>query len=49
MVSACAFSGAYPTGYGRYGKNTEGVPDEMFEVAQASGWGRWTTSASRGR
>ena len=30
MVSTCAYSGAYPTGYGRYAKNTEGVPEEMF-------------------
>ena len=37
MVSACAYSGAYPTGYGRYGKNTEGVPEEMFAQLQASG------------
>ena len=27
MVSACAYSGAYPTGYGRYRLSTEGVPD----------------------
>ena len=26
MVSACAYSGAYPTGYGRYDLSTEGVP-----------------------
>ena len=46
MVSACAFSGAYPTGYGRYGKNTEGVPDEMFEVAQASGFTHFQQSGT---
>ena len=28
MVSACAYSGAYPTGYGRYDLSTEGVPDD---------------------
>ena len=44
--SACAFSGAYPTGYGRYGKNTEGVPDEMFEVAQASGFTHFQQSGT---
>src|SRR5204863_9820260 len=38
MVSACAFSGAYPTGYGRYTKSTEGVPEEMFDRPQASGF-----------
>src|SRR6185312_17446884 len=31
MVSACAYSGAYPTGYGLYSKNTEGLPEEMFD------------------
>ena len=46
MVSACAFSGAYPTGYGRYGKNTEGVPDEMFEAAQASGFTHFQQSGT---
>ena len=46
MVSACAFSGAYPTGYGRYSKNTEGVPDEMFEVAQASGFTHFQQSGT---
>jgi len=35
MVSACPYSGAYPTGYGRYLKNTEGVPEEMFDLLQA--------------
>ena len=46
MVSACAYSGAYPTGYGRYGKNTEGVPDEMFEAAQASGFTHFQQSGT---
>ena len=32
MVSACAYSGAYPTGYGRYQLNTEGVPVELYLV-----------------
>jgi hypothetical protein len=36
MLSACAFSGTYPTSYGRYANNTENVPDKMFETAQAS-------------
>ena len=44
MVSACAYSGAYPTGYGRYGKNTEGVPDEMFDPRRRRGS---RTSSSR--
>jgi len=46
MVSACAFSGAYPTGYGRYGKNTEGVPDEMFDAARASGFTHFQQSGT---
>ncbi|MBD5787323.1 glycoside hydrolase family 92 protein [Cellulosimicrobium terreum] len=29
MVSACAYSGAYPTGYGRYDISTEGVPSVL--------------------
>ena len=31
MVSACAYSGAYPTGYGLYELNTEGVPPRMYD------------------
>ena len=27
MVSACAYSGGYPTGYGRYDLGTEGLPE----------------------
>ncbi|MFB9246960.1 glycoside hydrolase domain-containing protein [Sphaerisporangium melleum] len=46
MVSACAYSGAYPTGYGRYGKNTEGVPEEMFEQLQASGFTHFQQSGT---
>lgn len=46
MVSACAYSGAYPTGYGRYTKNTEGVPEEMFERSQASGFSHFQQSGT---
>jgi Glycosyl hydrolase family 92 N-terminal domain len=46
MVSACAYSGAYPTGYGRYGKNTEGVPEEMFAHLQASGFTHFQQSGT---
>ena len=46
MVSACAYSGAYPTGYGRYTKNTEGVPEAMFERAQASGFTHFQQSGT---
>ena len=46
MVSACAFSGAYPTGYGRHGKNTEGVPEELFDRQQASGFTHFQQSGT---
>jgi putative alpha-1,2-mannosidase len=46
MVSACAYSGAYPTGYGRYTKNTEGVPEEMFDREQASGFTHFQQSGT---
>jgi putative alpha-1,2-mannosidase len=46
MVSACAYSGAYPTGYGRYAKNTEGVPEEMFDRVQASGFTHFQQSGT---
>ncbi|WP_308193450.1 GH92 family glycosyl hydrolase [Nonomuraea sp. MG754425] len=46
MVSACAYSGAYPTGYGRYAKNTEGVPEEMFQRLQASGFTHFQQSGT---
>jgi len=46
MVSACAYSGAYPTGYGRYAKNTEGVPEEMFDALQASGFTHFQQSGT---
>ncbi|GAA5165082.1 hypothetical protein GCM10023321_54660 [Pseudonocardia eucalypti] len=46
MVSACAYSGAYPTGYGRYRKNTEGVPEELFDTLQASGFTHFQQSGT---
>ncbi|XVV17694.1 glycoside hydrolase domain-containing protein [Actinoplanes sp. CA-131856] len=46
MVSACAYSGAYPTGYGLYSKNTEGVPEEMFDRLQASGFTHFQQSGT---
>ncbi|WP_433282943.1 GH92 family glycosyl hydrolase [Pseudonocardia xinjiangensis] len=46
MVSACAYSGAYPTGYGRYAKSTEGVPEEMLESLQASGFTHFQQSGT---
>lgn len=38
MVSACAHSGAYPTGYGLYERSTEGVPGLLHEQLKASGF-----------
>ncbi|MEC8305241.1 MAG: glycoside hydrolase, partial [Planctomycetota bacterium] len=29
MVSACAYTGGYPTGYGRWGKCLQGLPPEL--------------------
>lgn len=46
MVSACAYSGAYPTGYGRYAKNTEGVPAPLFDTLQASGFTHFQQSGT---
>jgi putative alpha-1,2-mannosidase len=46
MVSACAYSGAYPTGYGRYAKNTEGVPEELFDRTRASGFTHFQQSGT---
>lgn len=37
MVSACAYSGAYPTGYGRFDLSTEGVPTQVHDRQVASG------------
>ncbi|MCB7137376.1 glycoside hydrolase domain-containing protein [Cellulosimicrobium marinum] len=37
MVSACAYSGAYPTGYGRYDISTEGLPTALVDEHVASG------------
>jgi putative alpha-1,2-mannosidase len=46
MVSACAYSGAYPTGYGRYAKNTEGVPEPLFDGSKASGFTHFQQSGT---
>ncbi|GAB6903443.1 GH92 family glycosyl hydrolase [Kineosporia succinea] len=46
MVSACAYSGAYPTGYGKYGKNTQGVPEEIYDRLQASGFTHFQQSGT---
>ncbi|MCA9246565.1 MAG: glycoside hydrolase family 92 protein [Planctomycetales bacterium] len=38
MVSACPFTGGYPTGYGRYKKSLEGKPEAMLESLRVSGF-----------
>ncbi|WP_353810274.1 glycoside hydrolase domain-containing protein [Agromyces sp. SYSU T00194] len=46
MVSACAYSGAYPTGYGRYDLNTEGVPRTIHDEPVASGFTHFQQSGT---
>ncbi|KQM84552.1 glycoside hydrolase domain-containing protein [Agromyces sp. Leaf222] len=46
MVSACAYSGAYPTGYGRYDLGTEGLPVPIHERAVASGFTHFQQSGT---
>ncbi len=46
MVSACAYSGAYPTGYGRYQLSTEGVPTRLYDEWQASGFTHFQQSGT---
>jgi predicted alpha-1,2-mannosidase len=46
MVSACPYSGAYPTGYGRYQKGTEGRPEVLFDRLQASGFTHFQQSGT---
>ncbi len=46
MVSACAYSGAYPTGYGVYDLGTEGLPTRRFDHLQASGFTHFQQSGT---
>lgn len=46
MVSACAFSGAYPTGYGIHDRSTEGVPAPLFDRPTASGFTHFQQSGT---
>jgi len=47
MVSACPYSGGYPTGYGSYQLNTEGVPSVLHEDGQiASGFTHFQQSGT---
>ncbi|GMA31039.1 glycoside hydrolase domain-containing protein [Litorihabitans aurantiacus] len=46
MVSACAYSGAYPTGYGRYDLGTEGLPVPLTDELRASGFTHFQQSGT---
>lgn len=46
MVSACAYSGAYPTGYGLHEMSTEGVPPTLFDRLEASGFTHFQQSGT---
>ncbi len=46
MVSACPYSGAYPTGYGRFDLSTEGIPPTLFDRHQASGFTHFQQSGT---
>ena len=46
MVSACAYSGAYPTGYGIHELSTEGIPAARYDRLQASGFTHFQQSGT---
>ncbi|MFC7430758.1 MULTISPECIES: glycoside hydrolase domain-containing protein [unclassified Agrococcus] len=46
MVSACAYSGAYPTGYGRWDLATEGIPRAIRDDQVASGFTHFQQSGT---
>jgi putative alpha-1,2-mannosidase len=46
MVSACAYSGAYPTGYGVHDLATEGVPPDFLDTLSASGFTHFQQSGT---
>lgn len=46
MVSACAYSGAYPTGYGTFDLNTEGRPPQLHDRQLASGFTHFQQSGT---
>lgn len=46
MVSACAYSGAYPTGYGRHRMSTEGIPAPLRDRLEASGFTHFQQSGT---
>ncbi|WP_436793445.1 GH92 family glycosyl hydrolase [Actinospongicola halichondriae] len=46
MVSACPYSGAYPTGYGRHHMSTEGIPATLRDRLEASGFTHFQQSGT---
>ena len=46
MVSACAYSGGYPTGYGAFERSTEGPPRRLYEGHTASGFTHFQQSGT---
>ncbi len=46
MVSACAYSGAYPTGYGLHDMSTEGIPRQIHDRSAASGFTHFQQSGT---
>jgi hypothetical protein len=46
MVSVCAYSGAYPTGYGQYQLSTEGIPSPLYDAQIASGFTHFQQSGA---
>ena len=38
MLSACPYTGGYPTGYGRYAKSLQGLPLPLFDELRISGF-----------
>lgn len=46
MVSACAYSGGYPTGYGTFERSTEGPPRRLHEGHIATGFTHFQQSGT---
>lgn len=46
MVSACAYSGGYPTGYGTYDLSLEGVPEAMVPGHPVAGFSHFQQSGT---
>lgn len=46
MVSACAYGGGYPTGYGSYERSTEGEPGRFHDTPSVSGFTHFQQSGT---